>query len=419
MKIAIIALGSQGDVQPYIALGKGLIEAGHNVRLLTHENFGTTVQSHGLEFCSMKGNVQAVVESPEMRALLEKGDFIAITRQTAKLSQQAALDWAKDGLAGCIGMDLIIAGVGGLNVGVALAEKLNIPLLQAYVFPFTATRAFPGILFPPLFGKFGGTVNYFSHQLVRQLMWQGFRSADTMARKEVLDLPAAPFFGTYTSSIMQRLPVLYGFSPSVIAPAADWKNTHVTGYWTLEPAANWVAPPALETFLAAGKPPVYIGFGSMSNRDPEKTAQLVLDALAQTGGRAILQSGWNGMSATNLPENVFLLESVPHSWLFDKVTAVVHHGGAGTTAAGLRAGVPSLVIPFFGDQGFWGQHVADLGVGTAPISRQHLTSEKLARGLQNLVTDSSLRARAAELGKKVRAEDGIKNAVQVINQLEL
>ena len=175
---------------------------------------------------------------------------------------------------------------------------------------------------------------------------------------------------------------------------------------------------ALETFLASGEPPIYIGFGSMASRNPTQTAELILESLKQTKTRAILQSGWGGLQADSLPDHVLSVESVPHSWLFDRVAGVVHHGGAGTTAAGLQAGVPSLVIPFFGDQGFWGECVAQAGVGPSPIPRKVLTAERLAQGIQTMISNAEMRTRAAELGKRIRAEDGVGNAVKIINQLE-
>jgi sterol 3beta-glucosyltransferase len=418
MRIAIVALGSQGDVQPYIALGKGLRAAGYQVRLLTHENFAGLVTSHGLEFYPMQGNVQELIETPEMRKLVEKGNFITLTLKTAKETERVAIQWAQAGLEACCGMDLLIAGVGGLYLVLSFAEKLEIPLLQAFVFPFTPTKTFPGILFPQSLNRWGGTVNWVSHQVLRQIIWQGSRSGDTAARKQVLDLPASPFFGPHQSPYLHRYPTLYGFSPVVLAKPSDWQNAHVTGYWFLDAAPDWTPPPDLMNFLEAGSPPIYIGFGSMGNRNPEETAELVLQALEKTGQRAILLAGWSGMQKEKMPDNAFLIKSVPHAWLFPRVAAVVHHGGAGTTAAGLRAGVPTIIIPFFGDQGFWGQRVADLGVGTAPIPRKQLTAERLAQAIQTAVGDRVMRQRAADLGAKIRSEDGVANAVAIIQKLE-
>lgn len=415
MRIAIIALGSRGDVQPYVALGKALQQAGHRVRLLTHENYASFVATHGLEFWPMRGDVQAVVESPEMQALLDKGNFLAINAHTAKLAKEAALHWAEDGLAGCQGSNLILAGIGGMNTAIALAEKLEIPFVQAPVVPFTPTAAFPGALFPQAVGRLGGAVNRFSHHLVRQLMWQGYRGADSAARQQVLGLPPAPFFGPYGSPSLSGQPVFCGVSPSVIPKPADWgKNVHMTGYWFLDAGDDWTPPPALADFLAAGLAPVAIGFGSMSNRNPAEMTRLIVAAVEKAGQRAVLLSGWQGLASTDLPNSILMIESAPHAWLFPRMAATVHHGGAGTTAAALGAGKPSLVIPFFGDQPFWGQRIADLGVGPAPIPRKRLTVDNLAQAIGQMTTDEAMRHRAAQLGESIRAEDGVARVVALL-----
>ncbi len=419
MRIAIIAPGSRGDVQPYIALGKGLQEAGHVVRLVTHVDFEELVNSHGVEFWPVKGSVQAIAQSQEMRARLATGNFLAVMSQMAKEAQRGARVLAEGGLAACQGMELVLAGIGGLFVGLALAEKLDLALLQAYYIPFTPTRAYPSFLLPRLPSWPGGSLNRLSYHLARQILWQGFRSADKLARREVLGLPPAPFWGPHNADRVHDLPILYGFSPSVIPKAPDWEeDVHVTGYWFLDPAADWTPPAALMEFLQAGPPPVYVGFGSMSNRNPEETTDLVLQALTRSKQRGIMLSGWGGLHKAELPDTVFMLDSAPFSWLFPRVAAVVHHGGAGTTSAGLRAGVPSVVIPFFGDQPYWGQRVAELGVGTEPIPQRKLTVERLVQAIHQAVTDPAMRQRAAKLGSKIQAEDGVARAVAVIEQIE-
>ena len=333
----------------------------------------------------------------------------------AQEAQQGAVRLAEGGLAACRGVDLVLAGMGGIYIGLALAEKLDLPLLQAYLVPFTPTRAFPSVLVASFPSFLGGSLFRLSHHLTRQIMWQGFRSADRLARHSVLGLPAAGFWGPYDSDRTHGLPILYGISPSVIPQPADWgDDIHVTGYWFLDSADDWTPPSALMDFLEAGSPPVYIGFGSMSTRKPEEMAALIIRALGRIGQRAILLSGWGGLRRSDLPETAFMIDSIPHSWLFPRVAAVVHHGGAGTTAAGLRAGVPAVVVPFFGDQPFWGQRVAELGVGPKPVPRKKLTVERLAEAIQAAVTDDAMRQRAADLGSKIRAEDGVGRAVEII-----
>ena len=215
------------------------------------------------------------------------------------------------------------------------------------------------------------------------------------------------------------MPILYGFSPSVIPAPSDWNDqTHITGFWFVDEADDWQPPAALLDFLQAGPAPIYIGFGSMSSRAPEQTADLVIQALALTNQRAILLSGWGGLQKVNIPDSIFMIDAIPHSWLFPRVSAVIHHGGASTTAAGLNAGVPSVIIPFFGDQPFWGQRIADLGVGPKPIPRKKLTADRLANAIREVVTNEDMRQRAAKLGKQIQAENGIKSTVEIFSQLE-
>ncbi|BAU15337.1 glycosyl transferase family 28 [Leptolyngbya sp. NIES-3755] len=183
---------------------------------------------------------------------MQRRNFLAINAHTSKASQRAAIEWAEGGLAACQGIDLLLVGVGGLLISLALAEKLKLPLIQAYIFPFTPTTRFPAVLFPQSISKLGGFVNWLSHHLFRQIMWQGSRTGDRLARQQVLGLPAAPFWGLYNSAYLQRYPVLYGFSLSIIAQPSDWHNTHVTGYWFLDEAPGWIPPAALVDFLQRG-----------------------------------------------------------------------------------------------------------------------------------------------------------------------
>ncbi len=415
MRIVIIAPGTRGDVQPYIALGKGLQNAGHTIRLVSHGNFESLVQSYGLEFWSFGNDVKNAVENSEMQALTEKGNFLLLMVKMAKEAQREALRFAEGGLLAAQGMDIVLCGLGGVFIGIAIAEKLNIPLVQAYVVPLTPTREMSSVLTPKLPTIF----NRVSHQLTRQLMWQGFRSADSIARKKVLHIPAAPFWGPYTSRSTHNMPILYGFSPSVIPAPSDWNdNTHITGFWFVDEAEDWQPPAALLDFLQAGPAPIYIGFGSMSSQNPEHTADLIIQALALTDQRAILLSGWGGLQKAAIPDSIFMIDSIPHSWLFPRMSAVVHHGGASTTAAGLNAGVPSVIIPFFGDQPFWGQRIADLGVGSKPIPRKKLTAERLANAIREVLTNQDMRQRAAKLGKQIQTENGIASAVKIFDKLE-
>lgn len=414
MRISIVASGTRGDVQPYIALGKGLKTAGNSVRVITSDDFEGLVTGAGLEFSSMGESVEALLQTPEWRQRMESGNFLAIMRHMTAAAKERAYDLAHKLPPLFTETDLIVTGMSGMGGTFSIAEKLKIPIVQAYVFPITPTHDFPGPLTPTL--PFGRLLNRLSFLPVRQMLWQSVRVTDVTIRQQ-LGMPRASFFGPYKALQRDQVPILYGYSRHVLPPPSDWDaRTHVTGYWFLDPPADWLPPTDLVDFLSAGAPPVYIGFGSMGNRSPEETTELALKALALSGQRGVLASGWGGMSQTDLPDTVHMLKSVYHSWLFPQMAAVVHHGGAGTTAAGLRAGIPSVIVPFFGDQPFWGQRVAALGVGPTPIPRKRLTAEKLAQAITSAVSDSQLRQRAAELGRKIRDEDGITSAASLLNQ---
>ncbi len=414
MKITIVTSGSRGDVQPYVALGKGLGEAGHAVRLLSTQDFESLVMDARLEFISTGTSIEQMLQNPEWRQVTESGNFIKLIRKMNAEMKHRAEDFAREMPSAIEGSDLVITGMGGMGGAFSIAEKLNIPVMLAYLFPFTPTRAFPAPLFPRL--PLGPVLNPLSFQVLRQVFWQSTRIADVHTRKR-LGLPKASFWGPYGALDRRRVPTIYGYSRHVLPDASDWgDHIRVTGFWFLEAAADWTPPSALTDFLQAGPPPVYIGFGSVGSRNPEETTRLTLKAVELSGQRAVLASGWGGMSAADLPPNVHMLPSIPHSWLFPQMAAVVHHGGVGTTAAGLRAGVPSVVIPFMADQPYWGQRVHDLGVGPAYIPRKRLTAEKLAAAITQAVSDAGMRQRAAALGERIRAEDGIRRAVAAVEQ---
>ncbi|MDL1909375.1 glycosyltransferase family 1 protein [Chloroflexi bacterium CFX6] len=417
MQITMIAGGSRGDVQPYVALGKGLKQARHTVRVLANKDYQDLITEHGLEFFDMGGGVKAMAQG-QIQEILEQGNLLKILSVTGQGAQQLALQSAANGLAACDGSDLILAGFAGLSTGLPLAEKLGIPFLQAHLMPFTPTREFPSVLTPQIpQSRMTTWANGMSHRLAQQMMWQMLRSADNKARSKVLGMKPAPFLGPFASLQREARPILYGYSPHVIPPPADWgEHIHITGYWFLEPSSGWEPPRDLMDFLRAGPPPVYVGFGSMLSRNPEETANLVLQALDLAGVRGVLSSGWGGLKKENLPETVFMIGSIPHFWLFPRMAAIVHHGGAGTTGAALRAGVPSIITPFFGDQPFWGRRVYDLGVGPRPIPRRRLTARNLAEAIQRAVTDTEMREKASALGERIRAEDGVAQAVKIIGR---
>ncbi len=414
MNITLITAGSRGDVQPYLALGKGLKEAGHEVIVLATDDFETLVTEAGLIFRSTGVSVQAILQSDEWQSHFESGNFLAIQMQMREELKRHAGKMAPVLVEGAQGADVILGGMGGMAGGFSMAEYLGIPMIEAHVFPITPTAEFASPITPNL--NFGGWLNKVSFHAARQVLWQSLRTADVVMR-EHLGLQSASFWGPYKALRQRESLSLYGYSRHVLPRPNDWSaRHHVTGYWFLDASDNWTPPRDLVDFLDSGTPPVYIGFGSMRSENPAEAGQMALEALQQSGQRGVISSGWGGLASGDLPETVFAVESLPHSWLFPKMAAVVHHGGAGTTAAGLRAGVPSILVPFMGDQPFWGKRVHEMGVGPQPIPRKKITIENLSAAIKQAVTDTTMQQKAAESGRKIQSEQGVLQAVRLIEQ---
>ncbi|MDA1330042.1 MAG: glycosyltransferase [Chloroflexi bacterium] len=414
--ITVLAVGSRGDVQPYVALGLGLQSAGHHVRLAAHLPFKDFVERHGLEFALLVGDPQAIVEDSRVRATMQSGrDPIAFLRLFKREGLPQLEQLNNDILFACHGADLILYSLLAA-AGYHVAQKMGVPCMPIVLQPFSRTRAFPN-LFIPSRPHLGGTFNYLSHVGSEQGFWQALRPRYNRWLKDVLGIQPEGFFGPYRRLYQQRVPFLYGYSRHVVPKPADWPDWyHVTGYWFLGNEAGWRPPPDLLNFLGSGPPPVYIGFGSMVGGDPQSALQMVLEALEITGQRGLLLRGWGGLSGTDLPSNVHMAASVPHAWLFPRVAAVVHHGGSGTTAAGLGAGVPSILIPHFADQPFWADRVHTLGLSPAPIPRRKLSADRLAHAIHAALNDQVLREKATALGEQIRAEDGVARASEIIHR---
>ena len=260
-----------------------------------------------------------------------------------------------------------------------------------------------------------GWVNWLSFRLYNLGFFRMMLPVVNKLRQEILTLPPIPW-RYYTKIDISDVPIIYGYSQYVIPKPVDWgDHLHVTGYWFM-PDHHYQPPRELASFLDAGQKPVYIGFGSMLDAEAARTTQIVLEALQITGGRAILHGGWSDFGAQELPDSVLKTGEVPHSWLFPRMAAVVHHGGAGTTAAGLRAGVPSVIVPYFADQPFWARHVHQLGASPAPIPREQLSATKLAAGIKSALKNDQMKTKASQLGQQIRGENGVAQAVELINR---
>lgn len=414
MKITILTTGSRGDVQPFIALGRGLKQAGYQVRLATHDTFQEMVQQYGLEFVAIAGDVQALMASEAGQKMLKSKNPIYLIKQYARMVQPLVVQAMSDSWAACQDSDAIICTATSIW-GYDIAEALSIPCFFASLMPQSSNPDFPYPSVSPTL-HLGRVFNQLSYPLLMETFGAVFTQPLNQFRRSQLHLPTLPFGTIYRRIDRTSTPVLYGYSSVVVPKPANWGDRlQVTGYWFLEHSVDWQPSQALLNFLAAGSPPVYIGFGSMSGGDAAHT-QIILKALKQAGQRGILLTGWGGIVQTDLPDNVFLLDSVPHDWLFPQMAAIVHHGGAGTTAAALTAGVPSVVVPFFGDQPFWGDRVMKLGTSPPPIPKAELTVDCLVAAITTAVTDSVMQQQARAVGAAIRAEDGVKQAIEVVHR---
>ncbi|MCC6612453.1 MAG: glycosyltransferase family 1 protein [Anaerolineae bacterium] len=410
MKILITTFGTRGDIQPFIALGKGLTAAGHEVGLCTSEGYRASIEEYGLRYLHMDNDLLRLSQAA-LGEVSGIGDSMSVARQMMPALRRSMDDeWRA---AQAFEPDAIVYHpkcLGSLHI----ADKLGIPAFMSLPLPFyTPTSEFPVPFMSGL--ALGGWFNRLSYGLMSlpSLMYRGLIND---LRKKALGLrPLRGIPDLLTRGDGSPVPALYSYSAHLLPVPKDFPpHAHVTGYWFLDHQGDWQPEPGLMRFLESGAPPIYIGFGSMGARKGAERARIVLEALEKCDQRAILIRGWGGLTADSLPENVYMVESVPHDWLFPRVAAVVHHGGAGTTAAGLRAGKPSVICPFIADQPFWGKLVYERGVGPRPVPQRNLSAGTLAEAIATAVEDEAMGRCAAELGDLIRAEDGVGRAVDII-----
>jgi sterol 3beta-glucosyltransferase len=415
MRITIFAIGTRGDVQPLIALGKGLQSAGHDVSLIAGSNFGEWICGHDLGFLPFV-DMEALMRSEKGLAWVESSNnLFRQLRLMRRNMRDTGAEMIDSVLAGVASTDLMIGGFVSASMVQSISEGSDIPYLNAMLQPYQPTRSGAASLLPVM-AKRDSFLNRWTGHLEERLLWWSTAEATNALRTGRLGLP--PHTAGSSRRARCLASTILGASRHVVPPPPDWpKTTTVTGYWFLDEATGWQPPADLLAFLADGPPPVYIGFGSMSSRNPQKTQSLIVDALVQVGARAVVASGWGLSEGNPVPANIFVISNAPHTWLFPRMAAVVHHGGAGTTAAGLRAGKPTMIIPHMFDQPYWGRRVHELGVGVKPVPRHHLTADALAAGIRQLVGDSAISERAQILAGQIRAEDGVARAVAVIEDL--
>ncbi|XP_010243988.1 PREDICTED: sterol 3-beta-glucosyltransferase UGT80A2-like isoform X2 [Nelumbo nucifera] len=412
MQIVMLIVGTRGDVQPFIAIGKRLQDYGHRVRLATHANFKEFVLTSGLEFYPLGGDPKALAGyMVKNKGFLPSGPSeIPIQRRQIKEIIFSLLDACKNPDVDSsipFKADAIIANPPAYG-HTHVAEALKVPLHIFFTMPWTPTSEFPHPL-----SRVKQQAGYrLSYQIVDSLIWLGIRDMINDFRKKKLKLrPVTYLSGSQGSA--SDVPYGYIWSPHLVPKPKDWgPKIDVVGFCFLDLASNYEPPKDLVEWLERGSEPIYIGFGSLPVQEPEKMTQIIVEALEKTGQRGIIGKGWGGLG--NLAEEkefVYSLDNCPHDWLFLRCKAVVHHGGAGTTAAGLKAACPTTIVPFFGDQPFWGEQVHARGVGPAPIPVDEFSLPRLVDAIMFML-DSEVKERAMKLAKAIKSEDGVEGAVR-------
>lgn len=420
-KILLVALGSTGDVMPMCALAQGLKQAGYQPKLITHLGFQALAEAYGFEFALLAGDYRQFFNSEEGHRFV-RGDFLPwmpVPQFQADLPTQL-----EQVLAAAHDVAAIITGPLSLWT-YHIAEKLNLPMVVTSAVPIAETGYFPFLDFgeiPDSVNALQSAFNRASYGAVSLLGWP--KDRDIINRfRAAIQLPElsllGPRFRLSQPKILKHIPILHLYSEAVLPAPPDWAEsshpTDVTGYCFVTPLSPYQPTAELEAFLAAGEPPVAIGFGSMAVDDPTKMAHLLLEAVELAQVRALLIAGWGGNQRGYLTDQVYAVQSSPHDWILPRCSAVVHHGGSGTVGAGLRAGIPAVVVPFFGDQPSWGKRLNYLGVAPPPIPVRQLTAQNLAAAIRRALDTPSMAQQASQIAATIRSQSGVKRAVDIID----
>ncbi|KAI9607559.1 hypothetical protein KEM48_001507 [Puccinia striiformis f. sp. tritici PST-130] len=450
LHITCLTIGSRGDVQPYIALCQKLQLDGHTCRIASHGEYRKWVEGYGIEYVEIGGDPAEL-----MKICVDNGMFTLGFLKEAFSKFRGWLDeLLVSSLDACQGTDLLIESPSTM-AGIHIAEALQIPYFRAFTMPWTRTKEYPHAFAVPD-RKMGSGYNYMTYTVFDQVFWKAMSGQVNKWRKEKLGLRST----TYEKLEVHKVPFLYNFSPSIVPAPLDWYEwIHVTGYWFIDehdpnklispsksvtineslidpqtspssspiPKSNtekpsWDPPKELLAFLdrahSQNKKVVYIGFGSIVVPDPEATTKVIIESVKSAGVYAIISKGCTG--ANNSEEEteqqedrsmIYQINSIPHDWLFPRIDAVCHHGGAGTTGASLKAGIPTIIKPFFGDQFFWAERVETLGIGSGI---RKLTIKNLSNALVHATSDLTQISRAKIVGDLIRNEDGAAKAVECI-----
>ncbi|HEX9036637.1 MAG TPA: glycosyltransferase [Ktedonobacterales bacterium] len=422
MRITIITVGTYGDIAPLVALGYGLQKHGHSVRVATHRTFADLVRACGLDFFPVHGDPQDILQTGSGQHWLRtSGNPVRFLARMRGLAKEHIRPLMVDCIRALGDTDAIVFS----QIGIALPDEvllsLHKPVCLALLKPLTQTSAYPSAHFPQLTRwpkSLAHWYNRTTYAIYLRMLWRLSRPylQEVVPNQLGVQLPTSDWIEQRFRK--QQVPVVYGYSPTLLPPPADWgTNNYVTGFWPLPPQGNWEPSQELREFVGQGYPLVYVGFGSMVDREQEQLIMLAVSALQAVGARGIIATGWNQAVTLPMPKTILITKEIPHEWLFPHMEAIVHHGGIGTFAASLRAGRPMVCVPYFSDQPFWSNLAFSLGVSPRPVPRRRLTSSNLTAALHIALRDSAMRQRARAIGEALTHEDGVASAAATINHL--
>ncbi len=408
--ITILCSGSRGDFQPYIALAQQLKKLGKDVRIAASKSFEGFIRGYGIDVFPVEADIETLNVDPKLLKAAGSADNPLKMLLAFNKMKEYGIYMVNDYYSACDGSELIIYHP-GCTIGYFAAQKFGVPSVLASPFPMHKTKEYLSVV---MYGKTKSNVltNKISYAMIQGMLWMASKDSVKGFWKKRFGKAPDNFGCPFERHTDKKHPAIVSCSNYVFKRPQDWnENIYQNGYWFVEEPSEYRPSDELAAFLDACDKPVYIGFGSMTSLEKhDGLAEIAVEALIISGKRGIIC----GMGRPeNLPENIIAIDGAPHTWLFERVSAVCHHGGAGTTAAGFKAGVPSIIIPFSNDQFAWAHRAYDLGVGSKPIPKKELSAEKLADAIRNALTDEIV-ANADNLGKKIASENGAMACAEII-----
>ncbi|NPD68730.1 glycosyltransferase family 1 protein [Lichenicola cladoniae] len=408
-RIVIFTIGTEGDARPYAALGRGLADCGHDVTLATSREFKPLVLEHNLKFAPLTADFLEMMR--RNKSVMDQRHQVAMLRMLMAETRRMAKAWAHEALDAANGADLVIGSGNVSLLAASVAEKLSIPFVRSQLQPFDPSRSLPPVLFRPPSKPLPGWINLAVHRILRVMVWRFMKRSVDGVRRD-LGLAPYPWVGPWALPLGAGGNILYGFSRHVVPRQSEWPDRiAIPGFFSNDRGAAFQPSEPLTRFLADGPKPIYIGFGSMVTERSAEMVAVIVDAVRATGRRAVIASGWADLaSAAGNSDYLFFIQNVPHAWLFPRVALAVHHCGAGTSGAAMRAGIPTIPVPFVGDQFFWAWQMKRIGVATPPLNRIGLKANQLADAIDEASGTAMVDA-AARLGEKLCGENGVAAAI--------